>query len=156
VALKPPIFSVGHSTRSLDEFVDLLRGERIETVVDVRRFPRSQRNPQHSRERLERDLPTRGIDYVWLGEELGGFVDGGYETYMGSDAFANGIAALERLAAGRRVAFMCAEASFVKCHRRFVARTLASRGYPTGHLTAPGQVTWEETPLVPPDRSDTT
>lgn len=151
-----PLYSVGHSTRTTDELADLLLGEGITTVVDVRRFPRSRRNPQHSRDRLERELPRRGIRYVWLGEELGGFVDGGYEAYMRTGAFERGIARVEELAASARVAFMCAEASPAKCHRRFVARALASRGHATAHLLAPGQVVWEETPLGPPDPSGTT
>lgn len=145
------MYSLGHSTRTLDELVELLSSEGVEVLCDIRHFPGSRRNPQFNRDALARDLPEQGIAYLWLGETLGGFRKGGYEAWMETEEFARGIAELEDVAAERTAAFMCAEAVPWKCHRRFVARALARRGHATAHLLAPGRVAWEETPLSPPD-----
>jgi uncharacterized protein (DUF488 family) len=133
----------------LEEFVGLVTGAGVDLVADIRRFPRSRRHPQFSRANLERDLP---IAYEWLGEQLGGFRDGGYEEWMRSSEFARGIEDLERLATEHTVAFMCAEGVPWKCHRLYVARALASRGHRIAHLLPGGRIEWEPSPLAPPDR----
>ena len=131
------VYTVGHSTRSVEEFVSLLKEHQIEAVVDVRRFPRSRRNPQFNRERLEEILPREGIEYRWLGEELGGYRPGGYRAYIGTDGFERGIKLLEDLARRHRTAVMCAEKLWFRCHRRFIADRLSKQGWEVWHIIEP-------------------
>jgi uncharacterized protein (DUF488 family) len=79
-----------------------------------------------------------------LGEELGGFRTGGYERYMRSAAFAKGIRRLEELVAEATTAIMCAEIVWFRCHRRFIAREMAARGYPVTHIVHAGKQGYEE------------
>jgi uncharacterized protein (DUF488 family) len=144
------LFSLGHSTHPLDRLADLCRGAGVDVVCDIRRFPRSRRNPHLSRERLEEELPARGIDYVWLGEDLGGFREPDYEAWMTTADFDRGLTELERLAEERTVGFMCSEGVPWKCHRLFVARALASRGHAVSHLLPDGTIQPEQPRLMPP------
>jgi uncharacterized protein (DUF488 family) len=137
------IWTVGHSTRSEDELAAALAAHGIERVVDVRRFPASRRHPQFRREGLEAWLPRRGIDYVWMGEPLGGFRKApaggkgawaGYLAYMESPEFAGALDRLERLARARPTAVMCAEALFPRCHRQWIAEALVERGWTVRHI----------------------
>ncbi len=100
------LFTVGHSTRSLDALVALLQESKILAVADVRRWPVSSRHPHLSREPLAAALSSRGIDYVHLGAGLGGYRTGGYEAYMATREFQDGLAELERLARERRIAVL--------------------------------------------------
>jgi uncharacterized protein (DUF488 family) len=150
---KPTLYTVGHSTRQLSELIALLREHGVSQLVDVRHFPRSRRNPQFNLENLEEALPPQGIAYQWMGEQLGGFRSGGYETYMKTQPFHDGIVRLEALAAERPTAIMCAEAVWFRCHRRFIGREMARRGYPVRHLMGVGKRVYEE-PL--PADSDST
>ena len=129
-----PVWTVGHSTLRQDELVPLLKGYGIATLVDVRSFPRSRKNPQSSREELERVLPAAGIRYVWLGKEIGGFRKGGYEAYTKTQDFADGLTRLEEIAAGSPTAFLCAEKLFFRCHRRFIAEALVRRAWQVIHI----------------------
>lgn len=132
------IYSIGHSTRSLDELVALLAAHKVEALVDVRRFPRSRHNPQFNREAIEIKLPQRGIEYHWLGETLGGF-RGGYTDYMSTEDFERGLAELEEIAEGKHTACMCAEKLFFRCHRRFIADALVKRGWRVLHIIEEGR-----------------
>ncbi|HID86552.1 MAG TPA: DUF488 domain-containing protein [Anaerolineae bacterium] len=127
------VFTLGTSTRSAEEFLDLLAHYGIETLVDVRRFPTS-RFEHFKGENLAALLAGEGIEYVYLGEELGGYRAGGYEAYTASEAFARGLERLEALAATRRVAVACSERLPWKCHRRFIGRALAQRGWEVRHI----------------------
>ena len=147
------LFTVGHSTRTSDELLAVLRAAGIEEVVDVRRFPASRRFPQFGREPLARALLAAGIAYAHE-EDLGGRrtprrdspntfwrVEGfrGYADHMATPAFA---AALDRVlekARARRVAVMCAEALPSRCHRQLVADAAVVRGVAVTHLIAPGR-----------------
>lgn len=150
------VFSIGHSTRSFDAFVDLLREFGIETLADVRSFPGSRRFPHFGRDHFERELPRRGIHYVWL-KSLGGRrkADGGgpspneglrnrsfrnYADYMGTAEFAAGMDELLTLAAAGRTAIMCAEAVYWRCHRRLVSDALLARGITVQHIMDSGQL----------------
>ena len=144
------LISFGHSTKTFDDFVRLVRDANIETVVDIRRFPQSRRHPHFSRQRLERELPPRGIQYRWLGAELGGFRDEGYDAWMKTDDFTRGIETLERLAGTGRTAFMCSEGEPWKCHRRFVSRVLFERGPQVSHLLPDGSSVPEAPQLALP------
>ena len=147
--------SLGHSVKPLDAFIALVENARITIVCDVRRFPRSRRHPHFTRQNLEQELLANGIDYEWLGEELGGFRDEGYEAWMQTDDFTRGLKRLETLASQHRVGFMCSEGLPWKCHRLFVARALSQRGHLVSHLLPDGRVVAEQTPLSTPDPSDT-
>ena len=134
----PDLYTFGHSTRSLDELVELVKDYEITQLVDVRHYPRSRRNPQVNLEVLEKELPARGIAYIW-DEDLGGFRKGGYEDYMATPAFAAGLDRLERLASRATTAIMCAEIVWFRCHRRFIARQMAARGYRVTHIVTRGK-----------------
>ncbi len=100
------IYTVGHSTRSADELIALLRASGLEGVADVRRWPVSARYPHFSRVALEAALAQVGIAYHYLGDTLGGYREGGYACHMETTEFAGGLATLERLAAQHRVAVL--------------------------------------------------
>ena len=142
------IWTVGHSTRSEQEFLDLLAVSRIEAVADVRRFPGSRRHPCFSREALSASLPRRGIDYLWI-PQLGGrrkpLKDSpntawrnesfrGYADHLASAEFAQGLDELLALAARRRTAVMCAEALWWRCHRALIADVLLCSGTAVTHI----------------------
>jgi uncharacterized protein (DUF488 family) len=143
------IYTIGHSTRSLDELVALLEAHGVATLVDVRTVPRSRHNPQFNREALARDLPARGIDYRHIAE-LGGLRHGlgerspnggwrnksfrGYADHMLTEEFARGIGELLAIAAKSNAAVMCAEAVPFRCHRSLIADALVARGVEVLHI----------------------
>ena len=136
------MFSIGHSTRSFEEFVGLLRTWHVEVLADVRTVPRSRRNPQFNGDALAVSLPADGIAYVAMpalggwrrplpdsrntGWRLASFR--GYADYMQTDAFRAALAGLMARAAGAGLAFMCAEAVPWRCHRSLIADALVARG----------------------------
>jgi uncharacterized protein (DUF488 family) len=143
------IFTVGHSTHSFDDFVEILNGNGIRALADVRLFPRSRRYPHFNDEVLARELPRRGIAYLPF-PELGGrrkpMPDSpntawrndsfrGYADYMMTDAFRAGLARLESAAADRPTAVMCAEAVPWRCHRSLIADALLARGWEVFDIT---------------------
>ncbi len=142
------IWTIGHSTRPIEEFLDLLQTYRVEAVADVRRFPGSRKHPQYGQRALALALGTRGVAYEWL-EALGGrrpaSADSpntawrnaafrGYADYMASAAFAQGMTQLLELASGSRTALMCAEAVWWRCHRSLIADALCVRGIEVVHI----------------------
>lgn len=150
-AIRPTIWTVGHSTRSWEEFIALLRVHRIDAIADVRRFPGSRRYPWFASESLADTLPEEGIAYRWL-PQLGGrrravpdspngawrnAAFQGYADHMASAEFAEGLQALLALAAARRTAMMCAEAVWWRCHRRLVSDLLQHRGWQVLHIVDP-------------------
>jgi hypothetical protein len=137
------IYSIGHSTRSFEELVELLKAFGIQALADVRRFPTSKKNPHFDREFLEEQLPSRGIEYFWLGDLLGGYRDGGYERYTETEGFRRGLFELEELAREKPTCFMCAEKLYFRCHRRFIADELVKRGWCVLHIIEPGRKPYE-------------
>ena len=127
------IFSIGHSNRSLDELVRILKNHSILALADIRSYPRSKRNPNFNKEHLEALLPGLGIEYLWI-KELGGMREGGYEEYMESGEFTEGIAKLIDKARQKPCAFMCAELKWRECHRSFVAEKLFRDGWDVEHI----------------------
>lgn len=142
------IFTIGHSTRTWDEFHKLLRAHGIERVVDVRTMPRSRRHPQFNKEALAAKLRGARIGYVHV-PKLGGLRRAaaesvntawrnasfrGYADYMQTADFAEGLQKLMRLAAEKRTAIMCAEAVPWRCHRSMVADALVIRGIGVRHI----------------------
>jgi uncharacterized protein (DUF488 family) len=165
------VFTIGHSTHALDEFLALLREHEIERLVDVRMFPGSRRLPHFGRDSLEKALDTAGIDYVHA-KALGGrrrpeprspnsgwriAAFRGYADHMRSTEFKAGLAELERLAGERRTAVMCAEALWWRCHRRLIADALVARGWRVTHIASNGALaTHEMTPFAAVDGSGVT
>ena len=133
------IFTLGTSNRSLEEFVHLLRANRIEMVVDVRSFPTS-KFPHFKKEALSQSLAQEGLGYFYLGKELGGYRKGGYEAYMQTDDYLRGMDLLERMAARCQCAILCAERLPWRCHRRFIGRSLEERGWKIVHIIEEGRV----------------
>jgi uncharacterized protein (DUF488 family) len=152
-----PFHTIGHSTRSHDELVDLLRGAEIALLVDVRTVPRSRRNAQFNRDALPLSLVPFQIGYEHL-PELGGLrgrqndvpasVNGywqnesfhNYADYAISAAFRAGLDRLRELGHGRRSAVMCAEALWWQCHRRIITDYLLAAGEEVFHIVGPGKV----------------
>ena len=142
------IWTIGHSTRLLPEFLGLLAGPRIESIADVRSFPGSRKYPQYGKEALETALASHAIDYHWL-PALGGrrrvLPDSpntawrnasfrGYADHMSSQEFTVGLAELLELACNARTAIMCAEAVWWRCHRSMIADALCVRGIEVVHI----------------------
>jgi uncharacterized protein (DUF488 family) len=147
------LYTVGHSTRSLDELVETLHAHSIQTLVDIRAFPMSRRLPQFNRESLEKTLPAAGIRYVWM-KALGGYRKNSrddspniglrnasfrnYADYMLTTEFENAIAQLVALAETSRTAYMCAERVYFRCHRMLVSDWLIAHGHEVVHIDATG------------------
>ena len=134
---EPPrgrLYTIGHSTRSEEEFLDLLKRHKVRYLLDVRRFPGSRRNPQFSKENLEKVLAHENMVYLGLGQDLGGFRKEGYETYMNTQTFRRGIEELDRFAVRANSVILCAESLWFRCHRRHIADELVSRGWEVVHI----------------------
>ena len=127
------IYTLGTSTRSGEEFIELLTGHGVEVVVDVRRFP-SSRFEHFCRKELARLLNEAGIDYVYMGEELGGYRRGGYQNFTTKSEFQMGVKKLEEIARKRRATIVCAERFPWRCHRRFIALELEKQGWQVNHV----------------------
>ncbi|MCS7117010.1 MAG: DUF488 domain-containing protein [Nitrososphaerota archaeon] len=132
------VYTIGHGKRKREAFLELLKEHGIDILVDVRRWPRS-RIGYFSKESLEKWLPEANVRYVWLGDELGGYRRGGYEEYMHSRAFLEGIAHILRLAEDGRVCLMCLEISPNYCHRRFISHHLNRLGVNIVHILSKGR-----------------
>jgi len=157
-------FTIGHSTRTIVEFVDLLQESSVDLVVDVRSMPRSRTNAQFNRESLPETLAPWGIGYEHIAE-LGGLrgktrskepspnaywrVRGfrNYADYALTKPFSEGLARLRELGGQRRCAIMCAEAVWWRCHRRIIADYLLSRGERVLHILGTAHV--DEASLAP-------
>jgi uncharacterized protein (DUF488 family) len=157
-------FTIGHSTRTIAEFVDLLRGSAVDLVVDVRSIPRSRTNPQFNRETFPAALEPYQLGYEHIAE-LGGLrgrshsvepspngywrVAGfrNFADYALTPAFAAGLARLRELGNHHRCAVMCAEAVSWRCHRRIIADYLMGSGEHVLHILGPGHV--DEASLTP-------
>lgn len=143
------ILTLGHSNRSFEDFLAILKAHRIEVLVDIRSFPASRKWPWFNRESLERALPAAGIEYRWM-KELGGrrkklrddspntglrepsFRN--YADYMLTEEFRRGAEEVVALAEKKRTAIMCAEALYYRCHRMLVSDWLAAHGHTVLHL----------------------
>jgi uncharacterized protein (DUF488 family) len=138
MAVGTKIFTIGHGALPLEEFLQHLHMHHIHALADVRRFPASKRQPHFSRAALSGAVNQREISYHWLGEKLGGYRIGGYETYTATDGFRNGCEELLRLAQMRLTVFMCAELDYRACHRRFIATYLQQQSVEVWHIDKSG------------------
>lgn len=138
---KDTLYTIGHSTRTIEEFVDLLKAHGVQEVVDVRTIPKSRHNPQFNEETLKDSLEKVGVDYAHI-EKLGGLrrttSDSknlgwnnlsfrGFADYMGTPEFEDGLEILEKIGRKETTAIMCAEAVPWRCHRSLIADALTKR-----------------------------
>ena len=152
-----PIYTVGHSTRTIEGFVDLLRCGPVELLVDIRSTPRSRTNPQYNLDTLPEALAAYQIGHIRIAElggrrpksktvppEINAFWTNqsfhNYADYALSYAFHAGLAQLRALSSDRRCAVMCSEAVWWRCHRRFVADYLLAEGREVFHLMGEARV----------------
>jgi uncharacterized protein (DUF488 family) len=143
------LYTIGHSTRTLPELVQVLQAHSIATLVDIRAFPMSRRLPHFNRETLEKDLPALGIAYLWI-KALGGYRKQtrkdspntglrnrsfrNYADYMLTDEFRVALAGLIEVAENSRTAYMCAERVYFRCHRMLVSDYLVAHGHQVLHI----------------------
>lgn len=148
------IWTIGHSTHTLEEFTGILLSEKIELVADIRSFPGSRKFPHFNREALEISLPEKNIGYIHLAR-LGGRrkinpdstntnwhhpAFRAYADYMETDSFCDGIRELENLAKEKRTAFMCSEVLWWRCHRSMVSDWLKLHGWTVLHIMGRGKI----------------
>jgi len=150
------VFTIGHSTRGIDDFIGLLRAAKVAAIADVRRFPRSKRHPQFNDRTLAESLDRAGIAYrhfpglggrrekrrggpsphtLWREEGFRNFAD-----YAETGDFARAFAELRAFAQVRPTAIMCAEALWWQCHRRIIADYLLAAGEKVEHILAAGKI----------------
>jgi len=146
-----PFFTIGHSTRPVADFIDMLRPAHVGMIVDVRAIPRSRTNPQYNSETFPRTLDDAGIAYEHIAElgglrgkrpdvprEVNAFWENqsfhNYADFALSEPFARGLARLRALGGERRCAIMCAEAVWWRCHRRIIADYLIAAGDAVFHI----------------------
>ena len=133
------IWIIGYGNRSIESFLEMLREHGIQLVVDVRSFPMS-KIEHFKRERMEKWLLGYGIEYVWLGKELGGYCRGGYRRHMRTKLFREGIDRLLEIAETKRACIMCMEVKPKYCHRRFISAFLERGGVKVIHVIEKGQM----------------
>ena len=133
------IYTLGTDRRSEEDFTEILLAYSIQSLIDVRSFPRS-KIPIFSRENLEDLLEREGIEYHFLGKELGGLRKGGYTSYIITDEFNKGIDLIESIALYKMSVIICAEKLPWKCHRKWISRELHKRDWEVVHIIDKGKV----------------
>jgi uncharacterized protein (DUF488 family) len=151
----PELFTIGHSTHPLDEFLRLLERHGVAALADVRRFPGSRKHPHFNQDQLAAALPAAGVEYHWF-EGLGGRRKAigessknlglrnesfrSYADYMATPEFHAAIDRLLDLGRRKRTAYMCAESVFWRCHRRLISDFLLARGVTVQHIMPTGEL----------------
>ncbi len=148
------IYTIGHSTRSLAEFLDMLQSFGIKILADIRSLPGSRKFPQFDKENLKTSLEEAGIQYIHLAD-LGGRRKvkkdsknnrwnndsfRGYADYMETEEFVSAIMKLEHISLKQPTAYMCSEAVWWRCHRSMVSDYLKAKGWAVLHIMATGKV----------------
>jgi uncharacterized protein (DUF488 family) len=149
------LYTIGHSTRALEDLIGTLRTHQIQTLVDIRAFPMSRRLPHFNRDSLEETLPAAGIRYLWM-KALGGYRKKilaespnialrnpsfrNYADYMLTPEFEGTMSEVIALAENSRTAYMCAERLYFRCHRMLVSDWLVAHGHEVLHIDAEGPV----------------
>jgi uncharacterized protein (DUF488 family) len=149
------LYTIGHSTRTLDDLIETLHAHQIKTLVDIRAFPMSRRLPQFNRESLAESLPAAGIRYVWM-KALGGYRKRvlndsphialrndsfrNYADYMLTSEFQSAVGELIALAEEAPTAYMCAERVYFHCHRMLISDWLVAQGHAVLHIDSTGPV----------------
>ncbi|MCO5249178.1 MAG: DUF488 domain-containing protein [Chitinophagales bacterium] len=158
------IFTIGHSTRSIDELIELLETYQIQLLADIRHYPGSRKNPQFSKENLNKILPLHQIEYIHL-LDLGGRRPvqkdsindlwrndsfRGYADYMETEQFEKAVQNLQGLASQKTTCYMCSEAVWWRCHRSMVSDYLKAKGWTVMHILS--KTKCEEHPYTSPAR----
>ncbi len=149
------LYTIGHSTRPLEELVGALHAHQIRTLVDIRAFPMSRRLPQFNRDSLEQSVPAAAIRYIWM-KALGGYRKAildespnialrndsfrNYADYMLTPEFEQAIGEVIGLAEQSPTAYMCAERVYFRCHRMLVSDWLVAHGHEVRHIDGTGPV----------------
>jgi uncharacterized protein (DUF488 family) len=149
------LFTIGHSTHPLDEFLGHLARHGIEALADIRRFPGSRKYPHFNRDHLATALPQAGVEYRWM-EALGGRRKGAggsprnlglrndsfrhYADYMATPEFHEAVGGLLEVARAKRTAYMCSEGLYWRCHRRLVSDYLLAHGITVRHIMPDGEL----------------
>jgi uncharacterized protein (DUF488 family) len=149
------LYTIGHSTRTLEELIETLRAHQTKTLIDIRAFPMSRRLPQFNRESLAETLPAAGIRYVWM-KNLGGYRKKileespnialrndsfrNYADYMLTADFESAMEELIKVAEEAPTAYMCAERVYFHCHRMLVSDWLVAHGHEVLHIDGTGPV----------------
>lgn len=156
------IYTIGHSTHSIEEFVAMLQSFKIKNLVDIRSLPGSRKYPQFDKDSLAASLAACKINYIYM-KDLGGrrrvqpdskntrwrnLSFRGYADYMETDAFKEAVAKLEDIALQAPTAYMCAEAVWWRCHRSLVSDFLKAKGWEVLHIMAVGKT--KEHPYTSP------
>ncbi len=150
---QPVVLTVGHSTRSIEDFIQILLENAVQTVIDVRTVPRSRHNPQFNTDSLAKSLGAAGLQYenrkdlgglrhprkdspngAWRNDSFRGFAD-----YMLTEEFAQALSVLLEKAGRERCVLMCAESVPWRCHRSLISDALSARGVPVVHILGPGK-----------------
>ena len=147
------LYTIGHSTRTLEDLIEALQAHEIQALVDIRAFPMSRRLPQFNRESLETSFSSAGIRYVWM-KALGGYrkkiredspnialrnaTFRNYADYMLTEEFEAAMAKLIALPETSRTAYMCAERVYFRCHRMLVSDWLVAHGHEVMHIDGTG------------------
>lgn len=142
------VYTIGHSTRSIEEFTSILKKYDIEIVADVRTVPKSRHNPQFEGSKLEKSLEENGMSYIHI-RELGGLRHPkkdsenlewrntsfrGYADHMETEEFSKGLAILKKIASEHSTVILCAEAVPWRCHRSLIADALTVEGWDVEHI----------------------
>jgi uncharacterized protein (DUF488 family) len=143
------LYTIGHSTRTLDDLIQTLKVHSIQLLTDIRAFPMSRRLPHFNRESLEKSLPEVGIRYAWM-KSLGGHRKKirddspnvalrndsfrNYADYMLTEEFEHAMHELIRVAEQSKTAYMCAERVYFRCHRMLVSDWLVAHGHEAFHI----------------------
>jgi uncharacterized protein (DUF488 family) len=147
------LYTIGHSTRTIEDLIRALRAHGIQTLVDIRAFPASRRLPHFNREALEQSIPAAGVRYVWM-KDLGGYRRKSredspntglrnasfrnYADYMLTPEFEESIETLLPFAENSPTVYMCAERVWFQCHRMLVSDWLVAHGHTVLHIDAEG------------------
>ena len=152
---KENIWTIGHSTHPIEEFIVMLQSFEIKVLADIRSYPGSKYCPQYNKEILQKTLKSAGIEYLHM-PDLGGRrktnpdskntawkhpAFRGYADYMETDSFKEGIQELENIATKKFTAYMCSEAVWWRCHRSLVSDYLKIRGWNVWHIMDAGKIT---------------
>ncbi|MGV3656522.1 MAG: DUF488 family protein [Chitinophagaceae bacterium] len=156
------VWTIGHSTRTIEAFIQMLQSFDVVQLVDVRHFPGSRKYPHFNKEALQQALAQAGINYIHI-EALGGRRKAkpdsintawrqpafqGYADYMETDAFKEGVQQLEALALKANTAYMCSEAVWWRCHRSMISDLLKVKGWNVQHIMEVGKA--KEHPFTAP------
>lgn len=137
--MKKKVYTLGTGLRSLEDFIEIINSYNIDTVIDVRSYP-SSKFEYFKKINLEPLLRKEMLEYHYLGKELGGFRKEGYDHYIMTKEFEEGIKLLEGIASTKVSVIICAERFPWKCHRKYIAQALQKKGWIIEHILDKGKV----------------